>query len=101
MPQGVQPQNAWYRIVHRQSNRALDGNGTFYMDSSNRSLHLIDWNDGPYQRWRFNRIDDNYYTIINNATGEYLDGGSDDTGATFNRRVSTATAGVMSMVHEI
>ena len=101
VPQVMRPQNAWYRIVHRQSNRSLDGDGTFYMDSNNRSLHLIDWNDGPYQRWRFNRIDDNYYAIINNATGEYLDGGSDDTGATFNRRVSTATAGVMSMVHEI
>ena len=84
----MRPQNAWYRIVHRQSNRSLDGNGTIYQDSINRSIHLIDWNDGPYQRWRFNRVDDNYYTIINNATGEYLDGGSDDTA--FNRTVSTA-----------
>ena len=95
----MQPQNAWYRIVHRQSNRALDGNGTFYTDSNNRSIHLVNWNDGPYQRWRFNRINDNYYTIINNGTGEYLDGGSDDTGAVFSRRVSTATAGIYD--HEI
>ena len=87
--QDLQPQNAWYRIVHRQSNRSLDGNGTFYMNSINRSIHLIDWNDSPYQRWRFNRIDDNYYTIINNATGEYLDG---DGGGSSESAVSTATA---------
>ena len=86
--QDIRPQNAWYRIVHRQSNRSLDGNGTIYQDSINRSIHLIDWNDGPYQRWRFNRVDDNYYTIINNATGEYLDG---DGGGSSESDVSAAS----------
>ena len=85
--QDLQPQNAWYRIVHRESNRSLDGDGIFYINSANQSIRLIDWSDSPYQRWRFNRIDDNYYAIINNATGKYLDGGS--FGSDGNKRVST------------
>ena len=59
--------------------------------------HRIDWNDGPYQRWRFNRIDDNYYAIVNNVTGKYLDGGSLGSGG--NKRVSTSTAGVVTIAH--
>ena len=85
--QDLQPQNAWYRIVHRESNRSLDGDGIFYINSANQSIRLIDWSDSPYQWWRFNRIDDNYYAIINNATGKYLDGGS--LGSDGNKRVST------------
>ena len=89
----MRPRNAWYRIVHRKSNRSLDGDGTFYINSANQSIRLIDWSDSPYQRWRFNRIDDNYYAIVNNVTGKYLDGGS--LGSDGNKRVSTSTAGVV------
>ena len=93
----MRPRNAWYRIVHRKSNRSLDGDGMFYINSANQSIRLIDWSDSPYQRWRFNRIDDNYYAIVNNGTGKYLDGGSLGSGG--NKRVSTSTAGVVTIAH--
>ena len=63
--------SVWYRLVQRQSGKVL-GTST----SSSSTLGFYTWNEDYYQQWAFCALG-SYWTVVNRATGRYLDANSD------------------------
>ncbi|OQP57344.1 RICIN domain-containing protein [Niastella populi] len=79
-PQGSFNSSAWYRIVCRQSNKALDVNGS----STANGGAIVQWDywGGNNQQWKITSLGNGYYSIINRNSNKALDvnGGSTTAG---------------------
>lgn len=78
-PAGSFNSSAWYRIVCRQSNKALDVNGS----STANGANIIQWDywGGTNQQWKITSLGNGYFSIINRNSSKALDvTGSSTTG---------------------
>lgn len=78
-PMGSFNSSAWYRIVCRQSNKALDVNGSATTNGAN----IIQWDywGGNNQQWKITNLGNGYFSIINRNSNKALDvNGSSTTG---------------------
>lgn len=79
-PAGSFNSSAWYRIVCRNSNKALDVNGS----STANGGAIVQWDywGGNNQQWKITNLGNGYYSIINRNSNKALDvnGGSTTSG---------------------
>jgi hypothetical protein len=79
-PNGSFNSSAWYRIVCRQSNKALDVNGS----STANGGAIVQWDywGGNNQQWKITSLGNGYFSIINRNSNKALDvnGGSTTAG---------------------
>jgi endoglucanase len=79
-PTGSFNSSAWYRIVCRNSNKALDVNGS----STANGGAIVQWDywGGNNQQWKITNLGNGYYSIINRNSNKALDvnGGSTTSG---------------------
>jgi hypothetical protein len=81
IPMGSFNSTAWYRMVCRQSNKALDVNGS----STTNGGDIIQWDysGGNNQQWKITSLGNGYFSIINRNSNKALDvNGSSTTGGT-------------------
>ncbi|HUP12678.1 MAG TPA: RICIN domain-containing protein, partial [Niastella sp.] len=80
-PAGSFNSSAWYRIVCRNSNKALDVNAS----STANGGAIVQWDywGGNNQQWKITNLGNGYYSIINRNSNKALDvnGGSTASGA--------------------
>lgn len=70
-PAGSFSSSAWYRIVCRNSNKALDVNGS----STANGGAIVQWDywGGNNQQWKITNLGNGYYSIINRNSNKALD----------------------------
>ena len=64
-------QNTFYKIVNRNSSKAIDVNG----GATQNGASIIQWDyaGGHNQQWQFTKLDSGYFTVINRNSGKLLD----------------------------
>lgn len=80
-PAGSFNSAAWYRMVCRQSNKALDVNGS--STANGGTVIQWDYSGGNNQQWKITSLGNGYFSIINRNSNKALDvNGSSTTGGT-------------------